>query len=183
MLHVRRQVRAINGKLSFALPKGAKTRTADMPSSVAEELKRHVGMFSPVEVELPWEKPGPDRSRRKFSFLLTARFGNAVAVNTWNTYTWKPALAEAGIIPPRPRGRRSGGGRRRPKDGFHALRHTYASIMLEAGESVVAVARWLGHSSPAVTLGYYAHFMPEAGSKGRTAIDGLLERMGDPPCR
>jgi hypothetical protein len=33
-------------------------------------------------------------------------------------------------------------------------------------------ARWLGHSSPAVTLGYYAHFMPEAGSKGCTAIDG-----------
>ncbi|MFC5957205.1 tyrosine-type recombinase/integrase [Streptomyces pratens] len=53
-----------------------------------------------------------------------------------------------------------------PKDGFHVLRHTYASIMLEAGESVVMWARWLGHSSPAVTLGYYAHFMPEAGSKG-----------------
>lgn len=46
-------------------------------------------------------------------------------------------------------------------------RHTYASIMLEAGESVVALARWLGHSSPVITLGYYAHFMPEAGSKGR----------------
>jgi hypothetical protein len=29
---------------------------------------------------------------------------------------------------------------------------------LEAGESVVTVARWLGHSSPAITLGYYAHF-------------------------
>ncbi|GFE08155.1 hypothetical protein Scani_44230 [Streptomyces caniferus] len=70
-----------------------------------------------------------------------------------------------------------------PKDGFHVLRHTYVSMMLEAGESVVTVARGLGHSSPAVTLGYYAQFMPEAGSKGRTAIDGLLERKGDPPCR
>ncbi len=64
-------------------------------------------------------------------------------------------------------------------DGFHVLRHTQASIMLEAGESVVAPARWLGHSSPAVTLGYYAHFMPGAGSKGRTAIDGLLGRQSD----
>lgn len=43
----------------------------------------------------------------------------------------------------------------------------------------VAVARWLGHSSPVITLGYYAHFMPEAGSKGRTAIDGPLGRQGD----
>lgn len=54
------------------------------------------------------------------------------------------------------------------------LRHTYASIMLEAGESVVTLARWVGHSSPAITLGYYAHFMPEADSKGRGTIDSLL---------
>jgi integrase len=59
------------------------------------------------------------------------------------------------------------------------LRHTYASIMLEAGEPVVTSARWFGHSSPAITLGYYAHFMPEAGSKRRTAIDGLLGERGD----
>ncbi|PAZ13059.1 integrase [Streptomyces sp. SA15] len=59
------------------------------------------------------------------------------------------------------------------------LRHTYASIMLEGGESVVTSARWLRHSSPAITLGYYAHFMPEAGSKGRTVIDGLLGEQGE----
>ena len=39
---------------------------------------------------------------------------------------------------------------------------------------MVTLARRLGHSSLAITLSYYAHFMPEAGSKGRTAIDGLL---------
>ncbi|WNI27106.1 integrase [Streptomyces sp. ITFR-16] len=61
-----------------------------------------------------------------------------------------------------------------PKDGFHVLRHTYASIMSEAGGSVVTLARRLGRSSPVITLGYYAHLMPEAGSKGRSGIDGLL---------
>ncbi|MFE9650684.1 tyrosine-type recombinase/integrase [Streptomyces sp. NPDC006365] len=66
-----------------------------------------------------------------------------------------------------------------PKDGFHVLRRTCASIMPEAGESAVTVARWLGHSSPAITPGYYAHSMPEAGSKGWTAIDGPLGRQGD----
>lgn len=59
------------------------------------------------------------------------------------------------------------------------LRHTCASLMPEAGESVVTLARWLGHSSPAITLGYYAHFTPEAGRKGRTAIDGLLGERGN----
>ncbi|MFI6808278.1 tyrosine-type recombinase/integrase [Streptomyces luteogriseus] len=179
VLHVRRQVQAIKGRLYFALPKGAKSRTVDMPSSVADELKRHVEAFPPVEVELPWGRPEADKQRKKFSLLLTTRFGNAVAVNTWNTYTWKPALAKAGVIPPRAKGAKDWQWEAAPKDGFHVLRHTYASIMLEAGESVVTLARWLGHSSPAVTLGYYAHFMPEAGSKGRTAIDGLLGRTGD----
>ncbi len=54
------------------------------------------------------------------------------------------------------------------------LRHTYASVVLEAGESVVTLARWLGHSSSVITLSHYAHFMPEAGGRGRRAIDGLL---------
>lgn len=34
VLHVRRQVQTINGKLYFALLKGGKTRTVDMPGSV-----------------------------------------------------------------------------------------------------------------------------------------------------
>lgn len=182
ILHVRRQVQAIHGRLYFALPKGKKVRAVDMPRAVAEELRRHIEACPPVVVELPWGKP--DGERKKVSLLLTTRFGNAVAVNTWNTYTWKPALAKAGVIPPRAAGAKSWQWAAAPKDGFHVLRHTYASIMLEAGESVVTLARWLGHSSPAITLGYYAHFMPEAGSKGRGTLDGLLgERVDRPASR
>jgi integrase len=177
VLRVRRQVQAIKGRLYFTLPKGKKTRVVDMPPMVAEELKRHIEAFPPGEVELPWGKPEAAQ-RRKYSLLLTTRYGNAIAVNTWNTYTWKPALAKAGVIQPRAEGAKQWQWEAAPQDGFHVLRHTFASIMLEAGESVVTVARWLGHSSPAITLGYYAHFMPEAGSKGRTAIDGLLGRTG-----
>lgn len=114
-------------------------------------------------MELPWGKP---EGEKKISLLLTTRFGNAVAVNTWNTYTWKPALAEAGVIPPRAEEAKAWQWAAVPKDGFHVLRHTYASIMLGAGESVVTLARWLGRSSSAITLGYYAHFMPEAGEQG-----------------
>ncbi|MEU6534602.1 hypothetical protein [Streptomyces sp. NPDC047000] len=36
-----------------------------------------------------------------FPLLLTRRFGNAMAVNTWNTYNWKATLAKAGVIPAR----------------------------------------------------------------------------------
>ncbi|WP_432016822.1 hypothetical protein [Streptomyces hydrogenans] len=78
---------------------------------------------------------------------------------------------EGGSHPHAGEGRALGGV---PQDGFHALRHTYASVILEAGESVVTLARRLGHSGPTITLDHYAHFMPEAGGKGRTAVDALL---------
>ncbi|MGW5863125.1 hypothetical protein ACWFRJ_13245 [Streptomyces sp. NPDC055239] len=45
--------------------------------------------------------------------------------------------------------------------------------VVEAGESVVTLVRWLGRSSPAIAPGYYAHFVPEVGGKGRTAIAPL----------
>ncbi|MQY10580.1 hypothetical protein SRB5_06910 [Streptomyces sp. RB5] len=99
-------------------------------------------------------------------------------MNTWNTYTWKPALAGAGLIPPRPAGAKPWQWAAAPRDGFHVLRHTYASLVREAGESVVTLAQWVGHSSPTITLGYYAHFMPEAGRRGRTAVDLLLGESG-----
>jgi integrase len=47
-----------------------------------------------------------------------------------------------------------------PGLGYHSLRHTFASTLLSRGVSVKAVADWLGHSSPAITLATYAHLMP-----------------------
>ncbi len=39
----------------------------------------------------------------------------------------------------------------------HALRHTHATLLINGGESIVAVQRRLGHSRPATTLNNYAH--------------------------
>ena len=122
-------------------------------------------------MELPWGGPEDDRERQKLPLILTTTYGDALRANIFNVEVWKPALAVAGVIPVRNEGERWKASR---KDGFHVLRHTYASVILEAGESVVTLARWLGHSTPTITLDFYAHFMPEAGGKGRGAIDALL---------
>lgn len=91
---------------------------------------------------------------------------------------WKPALAEVGVIPPLPE-RQPGEKPSRVwepsrEHGFHVLRHTYASVMLPAGESIVSLAKWLGHSDPAFTLRAYTHFMPQAGARGLSAIEARL---------
>jgi integrase len=44
--------------------------------------------------------------------------------------------------------------------GYHELRHTYASLRLASGTSVVQVSRLLGHHSPEFTLRKYAHLIP-----------------------
>ncbi|MEV6949630.1 hypothetical protein AB0N07_48595 [Streptomyces sp. NPDC051172] len=49
-------------------------------------------------------------------------------------------------------------------------------MQLEAGESVVSLSAWLGHSSPKITLDHYAHFMPGAGQRGLAAMDAWLDQ-------
>ena len=44
-----------------------------------------------------------------------------------------------------------------PQIRLHDLRHSAASNLLDMGFSVVQVADWLGHSSSATTLNFYAH--------------------------
>ncbi|MEV3855585.1 site-specific integrase [Streptomyces sp. NPDC050095] len=171
VVHVRRQVQLLMGRLFFTLPKGGRTRVVDMPEAVAGELTDHFAEFPASEVTLPWGGPEPERKSRTFALILTTTYGNAVRANSFNTQVWKPALMAAGVIPKPAEGERWQGSR---KDGFQMLRHIYASVILEAGESVITLARWLGHSSPVTTLHYYAHFLPKAGAKGRCAINALF---------
>ena len=64
-------------------------------------------------------------------------FGNA----------WREAVKTAGL----PKG-----------SHFHALRHTYATTLIEGGESVTAVSRLLGHASANETLTTYNHLWEDS---------------------
>jgi integrase len=63
--------------------------------------------------------------------------------------------------------------------GMHALRHFYASVLLDAGESIKALAEYLGHSDPGLTLKVYAHLMPSSRGRARKALGRAL-RPQDP---
>ncbi|MGI8817255.1 MAG: tyrosine-type recombinase/integrase [Pseudonocardia sp.] len=53
----------------------------------------------------------------------------------------------------------------------HDLRHHYASVLLAAGESVVAVAERLGHDDATMVIKVYGHLMPDSEDRTRKAID------------
>ena len=60
---------------------------------------------------------------------------------------------------------------------MHAGRHFYASVQLEAGTSIRALADYLGHSDPGFTLRIYTHLMPQAEDKAKRAVDDVFERL------
>lgn len=58
---------------------------------------------------------------------------------------------------------------------MHALRHSYASVRLDAGENIKALSGYLGHSDPVFTLRTYTHLMPISASRTREAVSTLFD--------
>lgn len=165
-LRVVRQVRLVRGKAVFAPPKCNKERNVPLPPSVAEALRAHMEAYKPVEVTLPWRKPdGPEVSAR---LLFTNTASWVVWRSNFNIQEWKPALAAAGLIA----GAGEDGKYESAREhGMHALRHFYASVLLDAGENIKAVSQYLGHSDPGLTLRVYAHLLPSSQERTRMAVD------------
>jgi len=137
ILRVERQVKIIRNQMVFALPKHRKTREVPLPASVLDAIKQHKRSFPTLRVTLPWE--APTGKPATVGLLIYTREHHQIHRHSFNHHVWKPALRESGIVNP---------GR---ADGFHALRHFYASVLLDAGESIRALAEYLGHADPAFT--------------------------------
>jgi len=57
---------------------------------------------------------------------------------------------------------------------FHALRHTHASQLIDAGVDIVTISKRLGHAKPDITLRVYAHLFRKDDSKAAAAINAAL---------
>jgi integrase len=64
-----------------------------------------------------------------------------------------------------------------PDITFHALRHTHASHLIDAGIDVVKISRRLGHASPAITLKVYAHLFRRRDDKSSKAINDAVASL------
>jgi integrase len=164
VVRVQRQVSIVGSRLVFALPKGRKVREVPLASSVADLLSAHLQAFPARAVRLPWEVPsGPPVEARLF---LSSREGGALNRNYVNRSIWKPALTAAGMPATR-------------EQGMHSGRHFYASVQLEAGTSIRALAEYLGHADPGFALRTYTHLMPQSQDKAKRAVNDVFERLGD----
>jgi integrase len=57
---------------------------------------------------------------------------------------------------------------------FHGLRHTCATLLLQAGTPVTTVSKRLGHSTVSMTLNIYSHVMPGDQAGAAATMGGIL---------
>ncbi len=159
-VQVVRQVKLVGNKPCFGPPKRGKVREVPLPESVAVALREHMEAFPPLKVTLPWRHPAGEPVTA--TLIVSSRERTQAWRPVYNQWTWKPALEKAGVD-------------RLPRqDGFHALRHFYASTLLDAGETITALASYLGHADPGFTLKVYTHLLPSSKERTRRAVDSVL---------
>jgi integrase len=83
-------------------------------------------------------------------------------------HLWRPAVTKAGL----PKG-----------TGFHRLRHTYVSALIDAGESPKVVQKRVGHKSGVTTLDVYGHMWPDGEDRTRDALDSVFGNPAEEPLR
>ncbi|HEX7355028.1 MAG TPA: site-specific integrase [Mycobacteriales bacterium] len=169
VVHVRRQVRLYSdGRQVFAAPKHRRDRDdpreVPLPASVRDTLAAYLAAWPAQTVELPWSET--DGEPATVPLIVTSREHKAMNRNYFNAHVWKAALRVAGAEPSR-------------ENGCHALRHFYASVLLDAGESIRAVSDYLGHRDPGFTLRTYTHLMPASSERTRRAVDDALSCVPD----
>ena len=91
-------------------------------------------------------------------YVFTNRNGGPFNVSNLHR-AWKQLIADAGVTYQKP----------------HALRHTHATLLLEAGEPLHVVSERLGHKDAMVTATIYAHVTPEQSRKAADVFRSVLE--------
>ncbi len=139
--------------------KTQKARNIEIPKTISS--LREVKMLEPAYQAL--------LAQKQHTFLIGNEvFQNPGALKRWKgdkamreSY-WKPAVNRAGVRYRRP----------------YQTRHTYASMMLSAGESPMWVAQQMGHSDWGMIRQIYGKFMPDAvPDAGEKAVKIFSEKL------
>lgn len=64
---------------------------------------------------------------------------------------------------------------------FHDLRHSCATLLLQAGENIKTIQGMLGHSDIETTLNCYSHVLDEMKQSAADKLDGIFAEVLNPP--
>ncbi len=132
-------------------PKNGKIRRVDMSLHLADTLKQ-LRTLREAEAALTGQELSPE------AWVFTNEVGGPLDESNLRRRVFHRCLARAGL--------------RRIR--LHDLRHSYASILLGRGESLVYVKEQMGHHSIKVTVDTYGHLIPGANKAAVDRLDPIL---------
>ena len=143
------KVRRAHGRDGMDRPKSEHgVRDVPLPASLVHELRAHIAS-SPT---------APAEAMRKWGRLVfPSAVGTPISPENLRRRVLRPAAEEADAA----------------WAGFHAFRHTFASIHIERGTNIVRLSRLLGHHKASFTLDVYAHMLDDGWGEALD-LDGEL---------
>jgi integrase len=142
-------------QIRFKSPKSmAGKRDVPMPDIVVDVLRNHRKRELEQRLALGMGKMTADA-------LVFSRLGGAPQSPISVTKEWRKAADSIGLT----------------EVSFHALRHTFASMLIDSGIDVVKISKRLGHSNPTITLQTYAHQFAKREDKSAEAINAVVAEL------
>jgi integrase len=142
-------------------------KAADGQGGIKSTKTRHsrtVPLLGPLAQDLAEWRLRRGRPEDEFLVFPNLQSGvwNDQAWQTWHRDAWRPACKAAGLNGVRP----------------YDLRHSFVSLLIHEGRSVVDIARQAGHS-PTMTLDVYGHVFDEFDSSERVSAEDRIRRARD----
>jgi integrase len=156
LLTVQRAIERSDRQSRFKDPKTKRSRrTISLPRFVVDRLRRH----HVQQAQWFWAN---GLGRTNADTLVFERAGEPWVPNTFGT-AFSRTLSDAGV----------------PHVRLHVLRHTFASMALEAGVDLKTVSNALGHSTISTTADVYAHVADSLMRDAADRIDRVVASAGE----
>ncbi len=145
----------------FDTPKSHKSRYVDMSDQLKrtlcehrEALKQQFGGQLPTVLV-----PGKSKKETAVQLLFPSRIGGPTDGDNFRKRVFYKLIEIADV----------------PRFRFHDIRHTFASLLLQQGESLHYVKEQLGHASIQTTVDVYGHLAPGSNRNAVNRLDDPVE--------
>ena len=152
VLRVRTSLANLSGVRTLSTPKTPKSRrSVRITSRAASALKDQ-------RVRQDKDRALAGRAWVDHNLVFASRVGTPLDAQNLTSRSFLPLLEKAGL----------------PRIRFHDLRHTCATLLLVQDVHPKVVQELLGHSTIAMTLDTYSHFVPDMQDKAVSAMNDAL---------
>lgn len=152
-LQFRRGTDGEAGRFELVQTKGGRGRNVALPPLAVSSLQQHRRAQLQERLALGEAWDGA------WDLVFVTQVGTPVHHGNLLRRSFFPLLAKAGC----------------PRIRFHDLRHTCATLLLQAGEHPKVVQELLGHASVTLTLDVYSHVLPSMQKAAAARIQAVLE--------